>query len=81
MSEKCHTHLVPLIKHCITYGLFVPYIVDIFTPTESIGILSSYMLLDPMVPLSYYLAGIVLKLNTQVQRLLHHIYLRNKHGC
>ena len=36
MSEKCHTHLVSLIKHCITYGLFVPYIVDIFTPTESI---------------------------------------------
>lgn len=27
MSEKCHIHLVTLIKH---HGLFVPYIVYIF---------------------------------------------------
>jgi hypothetical protein len=36
------------------------------------------MLLDPMISLSYYLMlGIVLKLNTQVRRLLLQIFVIN----
>ena len=36
------------------------------------------MLLDPMISLSYYLMlGIVLKLNTQVRRLLLHTFVIN----
>ena len=62
--EKCPVHLVSFIKH---HGLFVPYIVHIFTPnptfllTRKSWFTSSHTSPNPrvffMVPISYYLVS------------------------
>ena len=48
---------------------------------RSKGIFSSYMLLDPRVPLPYYLVSLKLNKYAGPTAYYYYSYLRNKHGC